>query len=238
MKAPTALKAEALSEDRMAASFAGQIARRLLAIPFGGPVPHPGFVKGVDLDGETFTSRTDIKPGWLEFRVTDWHHGRDAHMGRTTIGKADSLDMDEDGWWVDLWLNAGEKRVELVRRLVERGGILYGSSESVVGMVKKADDGEILTWPYWRQTLTTSPQNTYSALRPVKAALEDAVTDDNTSPTFWADVAYELSRLGMDLTSSSLRAGKDGASDGPTSRELDEAIARLDRASIRLRSVV
>lgn len=237
LKAATELKAEALSEDRMAAWFAGRIPRRLLAIPFGGPVPHPGFARGVDLDGETFTERTDIKPTWLEFRVTDWHHGKDATMGRTVIGKADALEMDEDGWWVDLWLDAGEKRLELVKRLVDRGGVLYGSSESISGMVRKADTGEILAWPYWRQTLTTSPQNVYSALRPVKAVLTDAVTDDNASSTFWADVAAELSRLGMDLHATSPKAGEAGATDGPT-QDLDKALQRLDLISARLRDAL
>ena len=43
---------------------------RLLAFPFTGPIPRPG-TRGVDLDGEYFSERTDIKADWLPFRPTD-----------------------------------------------------------------------------------------------------------------------------------------------------------------------
>src|SRR6478735_8974554 len=104
------VKATVLDDDRF----------RLLAIPFGGPIPHPAFPRGVDLDGETFTERTDIKAAWFPTRPVDWHHGGDVTLGRTVIGKAANLTMDEDGWWVDVWLNHGERRLDLIKRLAEQ----------------------------------------------------------------------------------------------------------------------
>src|SRR6478735_263680 len=104
---------------------------RLLAIPYDGPIPSPKTSRGVDLDGEWFSPNTDIKPDWFTSRVVDWHHGADPKLGRTVLGKATDLEEDEDGWWITVWLKHGEKRVDLIRKLAERGGQLYGSSESI-----------------------------------------------------------------------------------------------------------
>jgi hypothetical protein len=187
---------------------------KLLAIPFGGPIPSANSAKGVDLDGEWFSERTDIKPDWFAERLVDWHHGGDPVLKRTVIAKADNLVMDEDGWWVDVWLKHGEKRLDLIKRLAERGAQIFGSSESVPGMVKKASTGEILVWPYVRQTLSTSPQNTHSILRPFKAVLE------GTEPTtaFWSDIEFAMRDLGSDLRLTS--TGDDVAKAG---RELSAA---------------
>lgn len=198
--------AKELGIGMMKATLLDDDAFRLLAIPFGGPIPSPIFPRGVDVDGETFSERTDIKPAWLSERVVDWHHGGDALMQRTAIGKAVDPQMDEDGWWVTVWLDHGERRLKTIQFLAEqaektgRAGI-YGSSESIAGMTRKADTGEILVWPYWRQTLSTSPQNTKSILRPLKASVDDLYAN-GMSPTaaFWADVIAEFkdSYLGLE----------------------------------------
>lgn len=221
------VKATILDEDRFS----------LLAIPFGGPIPSPIWRRGVDLDGETFTEQTDIKSSWFDVRIVDWHHGQDPVMRRTVIGKAENLRQEEDGWWVDVWLRHGEDRLELIRRLAERGATLFGSSESLPGMVKKADDGEILIWPYVRQTLSTSPQNTYSVLRPMKAILDGL----QPTGTFWSEIEVELRDLGVNL-----RTPPRGASDAKAGRVLSalneqsirEALARLDASLEELRGVL
>lgn len=226
------LKATILDDDKF----------RLLAIPFGGPIPSPVSAKGVDLDGEWFSERTDIKPDWLPFREVDWHHGNDDTFRRTVIAKADNLVMEEDGWWVDVWLKHGEKRLELIRKLAERGAQIFGSSESVAGMVKKADTGEILVWPYWRQTLSTSPQNTHSVLRPLKAALEDAVNEYTPSPSFWADIEASMRDLGADLRLTSLVgdvAAKSGRVHSAADIEaLNKALEAFDVAYSHVRKVL
>jgi hypothetical protein len=73
---------------------------------------------------------------------------------------------------------------------------------------------EILVWPYVRQTLSTSPQNTHSILRPFKAVLE------GTEPTtaFWSDIEFAMRDLGSDLRLTSM--GDDVAKAG---RELSAA---------------
>jgi hypothetical protein len=236
-KSLVALKATPLDDD----------AFRLLAFPFGGPLPSDIFPRGVDLDRETFTEQTDIKRDWLPFRPTDWHHGNDPTrvMGRTVLGKAIDIgrfdgasdEPDEDGWWVTVWLDQGEKRLELIRRLAGRGSI-FGSSESIPGMVRKAATGEILVWPYWRQTLSTSPQNTYSVIRPLKATLDEIeAAGERPGPTFWSDLEAALRSVAPSLRLPPLaaeveaKAGRvlSAANEDDLRSALDALRAGLDR---------
>lgn len=238
---------------------------RLLAFPFSGPIPLPG-TKGVDLDGQWFSEHTDIKPEWLPFRPTDWHHGADPtkRMGRTVLGKAIDLgrfdgasrEPDDDGWWVTVWLNAGERRLNLVRQLADRGAVLFGSSETVPGLATvKARDGsiqpwrpglvgEIVAWPYWRQTLSTSPQNTHSVIRPLKATLDEIeAAGERPGPTFWSDVEDALRSLGHSLRTPSISSGAGGAKAGRVLRRSSEedlraALAALQEAMDRAERVL
>lgn len=241
-KSLTELKASPLDDD----------AFRLLAFPFGGPIASPHWPRGVDLDRETFTERTDIKRDWLPFRPTDWHHGNDPTkvMGRDVIGKALDLgrfdgpsdEPDEDGWWVTIWLDQGAKRLSLIRRLAaeaERTGKagIFGSSESVPGMVRKSSTGEILVWPYWRQTLSTSPQNTHSVLKPLKATLDEIeAAGERPGPSFWTDVEAALRSLAPSLRVPPLagleaKAGRvlSAANESDLKDALDALRAGLDR---------
>ena len=186
------IKAAPLDPDEESAFWAGKHPRRLLAIPFGGPIPSPKSKLGVDLDGEFFSERTDIYGTYPELRVNrerlvDWHHsyqppgpgyGDPSGMMRGhLIGKSIlDPDPDADGWWVDLWLREGDKRVRLVQRLAERGAQLYGSSQPAKG-AQVADDGEITVWPFLFETLSTSPQNTLSVMR-AKALLDGATESE------------------------------------------------------------
>jgi hypothetical protein len=224
------LKATVLDDD----SF------RLLAIPFGGPIPSPANPAGVDLDGEFFTERTDIKAAWFNERPTDWHHGADVTLGRTVIGKAVNLHMEEEGWWVDVWLKHGERRLALIRQLADRGAQIFGSSESARGLTRKAATGEILVWPYMRQTLSTSPQNTHSVLRPLKAVIDDL---DGIAPSaaFWSDIERAVVNLSDDLRGTprgdlDAKAGRVLAARNEA--DLLAAVAAFDEAVAKVRSVL
>lgn len=215
------LKASILDDDHF----------RLLAIPFSGPLPG-----NRDLDGQWFSPRTDIHPDLLPARLVDWHHGADKLMGRTVLGKAMLDDEpDEEGWWVDVWLNHGEKRVGLIKRLAEKAPI-FGSSEALWS--KASVDGEILDWPYWRQTLSTSPQNTHSIVRPaMKATLDEMTTAGIAVDDHVRSFIAELDALGVDLRSTSL--GEDAAKAGRVlasrnEKRLREAIAALTEVMTEL----
>jgi hypothetical protein len=173
----------------------------VLAFPFTGPIPHPRWPGGVDLDGETFTHRTDIKAHWFDARPVDWHHGNDPTgvMGRSVIGKAINLREADDGWWVDVWLDAGEQRTKLIKQLAQKSEI-YGSSEPIQDMVKvNKANGHIDVWPYLRQTLSTSPQNTHSVLAPLGKAMLDMHGVYSPTEAFWHEVLETLRDLGPDL---------------------------------------
>ena len=227
-------KAEPLDDVELEVWFAGKRPRALRAIPFGGPI------KGRDLDGEFFSRRTDIKADWFESRPVLWHHGGDRLMGTTVLGKATDLRMEDDGWWVDLWLKAGEKRLGLVRALAERGAALYGSSQSLAPLVRKANTGEILVWPYVEQTLSTSPQNTYSILRAAKA-VADFDAADIALPGVLRGLLGAIDDLGSDLTAT-YESGERPAKAGRvlSSRnlsELAEALEMFETALAKVRTV-
>jgi len=172
------LKAEPLSHGQLDRWLEGKRSRRVLVIPFTGPLP--GGKAGLDLDGEYFDSDTDLYGQYDVLRKTrerlvDWHHDMDptgkmkgAIIGRVVLDASAS----DDGVWADFWANAGEKRRALMAQL-ERGGIpLYGSSQPVQPAVRKATDGHIEVWPIIRHTITTSPQNTHAVVPALKALLD------------------------------------------------------------------
>ena len=171
------LKAEPMDGTQLDRWLGGKIPRRILMVPFGGPLP--GGKAGLDLDGEYFDDATDLYGPFPALRTSrerlvDWHHDSDPTgvMKGAILGRAVFDEQPEgEGYWADFWANAGEKRRELVAALERRGVPLFGSSQAVRGAVKKADDGHIDTWPLIRHTITTSPQNTYAVVPPLKALL-------------------------------------------------------------------
>lgn len=240
------LKATLLDDD----------AFRLLAFPFSGPIPSPYTPRGVDLDGQWFSERSDLKLEWLKARPVDWHHGKDPTgvMGlnvpdgvpvppsqRAELGKAVDPEMTDEGVWVTVWMNAGERRARLVKALADQGAALFGSSETIAPLIRvNKASGHIDQWPYWRQTLSTSPQNLHSVLRPFKAALEDALASELYTPSdaFWADLTAELKDLEPHLRDGGAKAG---LLDGDGERAVDEMVMSrlgmtLDRLTTLLRA--
>lgn len=187
--------------------FDGKIGRALRIIPFGGLFVGPDG-KARDLDGDYFSARTDIKPHWFSERPILWHHGADPTgvMGDAVLGKAVNLRREDDGWWEDFWLNAGEQRLSRVRRILAKGGELFGSSTPLQTPgfpVKRARDGEILTWAHAESTLSTSPVNHLASFRPAKATLDDFTLADipvSALSGFLTDYAT----LGADLSGTSI----------------------------------
>lgn len=217
MKALLPIKAKALDPDEEVGFWEGKLPRRLLAIPFGGPIPSPKSKLGVDLDGEFFSENTDIYGPYPELktdreRLVDFHHSYNppgpaygdptGMMRGHLIGKSIlDPDPDADGWWVDFWVKAGEARVKLIQRLAERGAQLYGSSQPAKG-VKIAEDGEIRVWPFLFETISTSPQNTYSVLRP-KAMLDGANESGIDVNAGLISLYRDLDALSADLSPTS-----------------------------------
>src|SRR5512135_214519 len=57
-KALSEIKAEPMTTNRLDKWLSGLIPRRILVLPFGGPIPRKGAPLGVDLDGEWFDAET------------------------------------------------------------------------------------------------------------------------------------------------------------------------------------
>lgn len=179
-----ALKAEPMETSKLDRWLSGAIPRRILMVPFGGPLP--GGKAGRDLDHEYFDADTDLFGPYPALRrsrdrLVDWHHDQDptGRMKGALLGHAlFDADPEADGYWADFWANAGEKRRELIARLERDEVPLYGSSQAVASAVRKADDGHIEVWPLIRHTITTSPQNTFAAVPPLKAVLRADIPDD------------------------------------------------------------
>lgn len=225
--APRAVKAAPLDPDTLAAWFAGKAPRRLLAIPFGGPIVGADGI-GRDQQAEYFDARTDIKPDWFEARPVLWHHGQDVtgRAGTGAFGKATNLgardgypgEPDDEGWWVDLWIRAGERNAARVKALAERGAPLHGSSSAIPHLVRRGKAGHIEVWPYIEQTLTTAPVNPLSTFAPsMKAVLDGFSSAQIPVPDLLREVLTELDALRdlrPDLSPDGDDAAKAVADDG------------------------
>lgn len=186
-KALGELKAEPMSTGQYDRWLGGEIPRRILMLPFGGPTKaevfgFPPDERGRDMDGEYFDERTDVYGPFPSLRrsrerLVDWHHGMDptgvmkgAILGRVVFDEK----PESAGWWADFWANAGEQRRALVAELERRHVPVYGSTAAVKGtrlLWPPDDDGHLPTWPVVRHTLSTSPQNLYAGVPPLKALL-------------------------------------------------------------------
>lgn len=244
MKALTEMKATLLDDD----------AFRLLALPYGGPIPYPGAPRGADLDRQWLSERTDFGEPPSEVNVT-WHHGADPWRradAKDVVGKAVDLEWEDDGGWVKVWMDAGRRRTRLIKALAEAANEddevnIYGSSEAVPGSGRmragqrevpwtRRRPGEITRWHYAGQTLSTSPQNTNSILVPVKATLEDFASSELVpTPDYFDDLARFLDNLRADPTPTLPQGGDGEAKAGRVLASRNEA--RLREAVDEIESV-
>ena len=220
------LKAEPMDEGQLDRWLSGRIPRRVLVVPFGGPLP--GGKAGLDLDGEYFDEETDLFGPFPTLRKTrerlvDWHHDNDptgimkgAILGRVLL----DAKAETDGMWADFWANAGEQRRGLIAKLERANVPLFGSSLAVRGGVRKADDGHIDVWPLIRHTITTSPQNTYAVVPALKALLMTDIPRDALTKA-----ARKAALVG---------SGKSSAAAGPGSSLPGEGLGRLSKRDRKL----
>lgn len=208
---------------------------QLRIIPFGGPVG------GLDVDMERFSPQTNIYPEWFEKRPVLWHHGKDPLMKGTLLGYSTDLHMEEDGWWETVWLKAGERRAEMVRRLSEKAPI-YGSSGALHPHMVRREGQVITAWPHAETTLSTSPQNTFAVTRPMKAVLDDFdLADIALLPALKAALGAldELRELPIDpahgLGGEAVKAGRELSTSNLS--EIEEWVAVLNDIASRAASL-
>ncbi len=246
-KAWTDMKAAPLTSKQLDAWLSGETSRRILVIPFGGPLP--GGKAGLDIDGEYFDADSDIYGNFPQLRASrdrlvDWHH--DDHgvpQGQQWMkgGILGRIIMDEEpsevayegdvyeGIAADFWAKAGEQRLRLIKALQNRGTPIFGSSQAVPWAVQKAADGHIDVWPVYRHTISTSPQNTHAVVPALKALLTADLPFDEVSLA-----ALKAALVGLeDSIASDLRTPS-GLGTGVETRPAgsDQGLTDADRAAL------
>lgn len=251
-KAMAELKAAPLTSKELESWLAGERSRRLMVIPFGGPLP--GGKSGLDLDGDYFDDTSDLY-GPFPFlrsnreRIVDWHHDQDegvpdrvpsmkgAILGRIVLDEGPSTltadDGDYEGVAADFWAKAGEKRLSLIKALQSRGAAIYGSSQAISSAIRKASDGHIEQWPVIRHTISTSPQNIYAVVPSLKAVLTADLPFDEVGVSALRAALAGLEDLGSDLRETLRESAGDPAA---KARQLDtgEVLAEAERTLGRL----
>jgi hypothetical protein len=137
------MQTELVTYDDLPVRVKGNRILEVLGAPYGG---HLG---GRDADGEWFSERTDFMLDQGDRRPALYLHGK-TPRGTTAlkpelIGKAELTRRDNEGLWFEVKLGEGG----LSDRVWEaaQAGSARASSGAVNYLVRKNDDGEILTWP-------------------------------------------------------------------------------------------
>lgn len=249
MKTFSEVKAEPMTTSQLDRWLSGKIPRRLLVLPFGGPIPSAKTSLGVDLDAEWFDGDTDRFGPFLSLRSTrdrlvDWHHDdmgvpdsvsrmKGVILGRVVLDE----DPEDEGVWADWWAKAGERRLALVAALERRSVPLYGSSQAVTGAVRKADTGHIEVWPLIRHTITTSPQNTLAVVPALKGLLDSDLNFDEVGVPALRAALAGLNEAVPDLRRTFLPGGeRDGASSqagGDVAAKADPVLSAKTIATLR-----
>lgn len=251
------LQTEPMTANQLERWLAGKISRRILVAPFGGPLAK---AKGLDLDGEYFDERTDFYGPYPELRQTrdrlvDWNHAtfldkplhpaevamKGAILGRVTLDDHfESVDVDGEsfaGLWGDFWANAGERRRSLIAWLEQRGHPLYGSTQPYAPGVRRGKAGHIEVWPIRFHTISTSPQNTYAVVPPIKAVL----SAPDVSVDALRALAVTLDDLGSLQSPSAMgdEAAKAGrVFSGRNAADIEAAVAELLERAEAIRKLI
>ena len=123
---------------------------QVLGAPYGGPLG------GKDAQGEYFSPRTDFMVDVGDERPVLYFHGQD-ELGNPTnkpevIGRARVSHKDRQGLWFDVVLDKAKK---FSKRIYDAAlnGIARASTGAINYLVRRGEDGELLTWPIGELTL-------------------------------------------------------------------------------------
>jgi HK97 family phage major capsid protein len=109
--------------------------------------------------GEYFSKRTVLDSPYTQAGAlyVDFEHGL-GELGDELLGVVDwkTARVEDKGVFVERVLNRRNRYVQWVEDLIEQK-LIGTSSQAIPEGVKKADDGEILTWPIERDTLSVEP---------------------------------------------------------------------------------
>ena len=135
-----------------------------LAIPFGGPIA------GKDFDGEFFDAKSDLCLPWFgdTGRPMLYWHGLNAQTKAEVVGRQVSLELRDEGWWVQQELDKHSHYRAALDKLVAKGALSF-SSGAMPHLVQTGKDGHIDRWPWVETSLTPTPSNALAAVYAVKS---------------------------------------------------------------------
>lgn len=145
--------------------------------------PYGGHNKGKDEDGEWFSENTDFMIEVGDRRPTLYLHGMTPRMTTMlmpeVIGKATAARRDQDGLWFDVALGEGQLADRVWEAALE--GKARASSGAVNYLVRKSQEGEILSWPLAELSVFDTGQGRQPANQlasvSLKAAFDSAEID-------------------------------------------------------------
>lgn len=111
---------------------------------------------GRDLAGDYFTRDSDLWLDRLGTPIVLYSHGMDPVIGKSVLGRQQSVRVDDVGVWVETQLRRSAAYVEAIRDLVERGVLGY-SSGAIAHLVERAKSGWLRSWPVIEWSLTPEP---------------------------------------------------------------------------------
>lgn len=118
-----------------------------------------------DLQGDYFTPETELMLDHYKSAPVLFHHGLDNDVGLTVIGKRMDAKADDVGVFVQNWIDKSNRYWKMVEPLLRAERLFY-SPGSAPHLVKRADDGRLLSFPVVEDTLTPIPAQ--YRLRPVE----------------------------------------------------------------------
>lgn len=147
-----------------------------------------------DLQGEYFTPETEFGLNWYPYRPMLYHHGQDAYLKASVIGRIDTLHPDDVGIWAEAQLDLHHRYIHAVRRLIERGALGW-SSGSLPHLVKVAKDGHVKQWPIVEGSLTPTPA-------------EPRRTDVLTIKSAYTSLGLDTGPLGIGISDDTQQTGE------------------------------
>ncbi len=228
------VKAQLMSSRELDAWLAGERPRRVMAVPYGGPLDQDVYPRGRDLDGQYFDEGSNLTGPYQGLkaslsRMVDWHHDgygvppdaqwmKGSILGRIDMDPQPSEVQYEDevfeGIAADWWARAGERRLALVKSLARKSKPIFGSGQAVY--MKASADGHIDEFPMYRWTVSTSPQNTWAVIPPLKAVLSADLPFDEVGLA-----ALRAAIVGLDALDPDLLTGL--SDDGPAAARIVKA---------------
>lgn len=179
----------------------------------GGYIAPWGNPEKKDLQGDYFTPETETWANVYKSTPALFHHGLDNKMGLTVIGHRVKAEPDEIGLWVEDWLDVSSEYWRMVKPLLDAKALFY-SPGSASHLVRRAEDGKLLSYPIVEDTLTVTPAQ--HRLRPVEQI----------------KAAYKAANL--DFPAEADEGGDDG---GPSCQDSDEVeMARAKAKAIALQA--